>query len=72
MARDRLEIFQHATDEALIGVDLKIERIRNTAHEPDRLFAVTPEKCIVAAGLASDDGVFEAGIGISLHETQWI
>ena len=70
LAGDRLEIFQHAIDEAVIGVDLEIERIGNAAHQPDGLFAEALQKRVVAAGLAGDDWVFKSGVRIGLHKAQ--
>src|ERR1700751_3409856 len=42
LARNHVKILEHAIDEAVIGVDLKIERIWNAAHEPNGFFAITP------------------------------
>src|SRR5689334_16206769 len=63
LAGDRVKILQHAIDEAVIGIDFKIQRIGNAAHEPDGFFAITFKKSIVAAGLSGDHWIFESGIG---------
>src|SRR5215469_17069983 len=70
LARNRVKILQHAIDEALIGVDLKIERIGNAAHQSNGLFAEALKQCVVAAGLSGDHRILKAGIGIGLHEAQ--
>ena len=70
LAWDRLKILEHAIDEAVIGVDLKIERIGNAAHQPNGFFAVAPKESVVATSLSSDHRIVEAGIGISFHKTQ--
>src|ERR1700751_1288431 len=51
LARNRLKVLQHAIDEAMVGVVLQIERIWNTAHEADGLFAEALEERVVASGL---------------------
>src|ERR1700745_1371810 len=70
LARNRIKILEHAIDEALVGVDLEIERIGNAAHQPNGLFAEALAERVVAAGLSGDHRIFKAGIGVSFHEAQ--
>ena len=70
LARNGIEVLQHAVDETLVAVGCEIQRVRDAAGETDRFIAIALEQGVIAAGFAGDDREFQPGAGIGLHEAQ--